>query len=243
MTERLNAIVLGRVKHSDRSDIVTFYTRERGRMALAVGAGNGKAARQRRGQLLPLSQLELTAHMDAARDVGRLSVISPVRLSGGIFLDPVKTAVGMFVTEFLGKLVRDAPADTKMWDYVAEALRLLDTMPPGRGVGNYPLALLASLTAFAGIMPDVTGWRSDRIFDMRGGEFSDLRPGHRDIVEKEEARSVRTLSRLTFANCGRLRLSREDRRRILEGLLRYYAIHLPGTGGMKSPEVLAEVLG
>ncbi len=243
MTERLNAIVLGTVRHSDRSDITTFYTRERGRLALAVGAGSGRNARQRRGQLMPLSLVELTACLEAGREVGRLSGLSPIHIPAGILSDPVKTTVGMFVTEFIGKLVRESPPDSALWDYLSEAIRLLDSMPSGRGVGNYPIALLSTLTAFVGIAPDISGWNEGALFDMRGGVFTDKHPGHTDMVEGDESAIVRLLGRISFANSARLRLNRDDRRRTLKGLLRYYAIHLPGTGGMKSPEVLAEVLG
>ena len=56
MQEKLTGIALGSVKHSDRHDIATLYTLERGRVAVAVAAGGG---RRRRTPLMPLSVVEL----------------------------------------------------------------------------------------------------------------------------------------------------------------------------------------
>ncbi len=242
MTEKYTAIVLGTIRHSDRSDITTFFTRERARLALAVGSGSGATARLRRGMLMPLSIVELTARLEVGRDVGRLLQVSTLHTASSIYMDPIKTSVAMFVAEFIGRLVRESPPDSGLWDYLSESFRLLGIMSGGRTLANFPLVLLASLASFCGISPDVGGFQTGRMFDMRSGCFVDMRPAHGDIVEAAEAGFVVTLSRLNFANSRGLRLSREARRRILDDLLRYYALHLPGLGEMKSPAVLREIL-
>ena len=76
---------------------------------------------------------------------------------------------------------------------------------------------------------------------VRGIFRSGARPG--DVLRGRESRMACLLSRMSYANSGRVRFSREERRAVLEGILRYYSIHLPGIGAMRSPEVLKEVLG
>ena len=70
MTEKVNAIVLGTVKHSDRHNITTLYTRECGRMAVATPAGSGRTACARRALMMPLSAVEATVGSGAGRDIG-----------------------------------------------------------------------------------------------------------------------------------------------------------------------------
>lgn len=243
MTEKVNAIVLGTVKHSDRHNITTLYTRECGRMAVATPAGSGRTACARRALMMPLSAVEATVGSGAGRDIGRLVQVSALECRRSLYFDPVKMSVGMFVAEFIGRLVRDSGADARLWDYVADSLRLLDCMPSGRAVANFPIVFLSTLTAFVGITPDVGGFSEGKAFDMRAGAYSDLEPGHGDVLRGRESRMACLLSRMSYANSGRVRFSREERRAVMEGILRYYSIHLPGIGTMRSPEVLKEVLG
>ena len=97
-------------------------------------------------------------------------------------------SVGLFVAEFVGRLVRDSGADARLWDYVADSLRLLDCMPSGRAVANFPIVFLSTLTAFVGITPDVGGFSEGKAFDMRAGAYSDLEPGHGDVLRGRESR-------------------------------------------------------
>ena len=241
MQEKLTGIALGAVKHSDRHDIATLYTLERGRVAVAVAAGGG---RRRRTPLMPLSVVELNVSGRGGSEVMRASGIAPLEVWRTLYVDAAKMAVVMFMAEFIGKLTRDSGPDRPMWTYVAESVRLLDATASAAGVANFPIAFLASLTPFAGIAPDARGYAPGRIFDMRAGTYTDThaRAGG-DLLGGPAAEAVRMLSRITFANAGRFRFSREERRQTLEGLLRYYSIHLPGLGGLKSPAVLTEVLG
>ena len=71
MTEKVNAIVLGTVKHSDRHNITTLYTRECGRTAVATPAGSGRTACAKRALMMPLSAVEATVGSGAGRDIGR----------------------------------------------------------------------------------------------------------------------------------------------------------------------------
>ncbi len=243
MTIDVRGIVLGTVRHSDRNDITSIYTRERGRLAVATPAGGGRTARMKRASLMPLSLVEATLSGSAGGEIWRLSHLSLSSPWRDLYSDPVKMSVGMFVAEFLGKLVRDAGPDVRQWDYVVSSLKLLDAESNRLSVANFPVILLSSLAAFAGIMPDVSGWPASRVFDMRAGQYVGGEPGHPDTLRGDAAGAVRLLSRLTFASGSRLRLSRVERQEILGQLLRYYSIHLPGVAGMKSPAILRDVLG
>ena len=73
---------------------------------------------------------------------------------------------------------------------------------------------------------------------MRAGTFTDFQPLHRDVLEGEDARMVVMLSRLTYVAGERMRFSGKSRSRILNGMLHYYGLHIPGAGSMKTPDVL-----
>ncbi len=239
MQQQLKGIVLGRVKHSDRQDIATFYTAERGHIAAAVTASRKRGIRT---PLMPMSIVELSVTGREGSDIVRASGIAPLEIWTSLYVDPIKMSVVMFMAEFLNKLTRDSGPDRPQWNYVAEAIRFLDATTSTTEVANFPITFLASLTTFVGIAPDTHGYAPGRIFDMRSGTYltTQAYPGG-DRLGGLAAESVRQLSRITFANSGRFRFNRKERQLILEGLLKYYSIHLPGLGALKSPTVLTEI--
>lgn len=245
MTEKVTGIVLGSIRHNDRHDITSIYTRERGRVAVATPATGTSRKRSgvRRGALMPLSvvSVELSAHGNS--EIRQLRQISPLRVWQQLYFDPRKIAISMFVTEFLDRLSRESGADANLWDYVEESIGLLDALPVGTALANFPITLLSTMTLLLGIAPDTSGYSAGMIFDMRAGVFTAFEPGHSDVLRDADAAMAAALRRITFANSGRFRMNVAQRRKVLELLLRYYSIHLPGLGSLKSPEVLSQLLG
>ncbi len=154
-----------------------------------------------------------------------------------LYFHPVKNLVGIFLADLLTKLLRDTPPDPALFRYIEGSLLLLDAMPGS--VANFHITFLSGLTAMLGIAPDVS--RPTGIFDMRAGCYVTLHPGHSDVLLGEHARIPLILSRLTFAGMHRLHLTRTQRAELLDGLLRYYAMHLPPIGKLNSMDILSQL--
>ncbi|MBD5217803.1 MAG: DNA repair protein RecO [Bacteroidales bacterium] len=239
MIETLHGLVLERVRHNDKSDIVSLYTRERGRVPFVVQGGQSRGARMRRAMLMPLSVVEVTMRSRPSQELQRFSSLSVARQFPSIYGDPVKSAVAIFLREFLSRLLREYPADDMLWEYIVRSLAVLDASE-GHSTANFHIIFLANLTGPLGIRPDIERSRSGLppYFDLRAAAFCLHAPLHHDVLRGEEARIVHLLSRLDFRNGGRLRLNRMARQRLLEGLLRFYSLHFSGLDSMRSPEIL-----
>ncbi len=240
MTEKIEAIVLGVIRHSDRHNVVTVFSRERGRMALLSPAGNGKGARLRNARLLPLAVIEADVRIVPTKELVTLGRFSTPFAWRNIYFNPVKQALTLFIQEFLEKMMRSAAPDSSLYDYVKSCVAAIDRCPAS-GCANMHIAFLIGLLAHMGVFPNLEGWQKGDWFDMRGGEFTAERPLHRDCLTPAEASAVPALSRMTMRNAARFRFSADERRHILSMLLRYYSIHYPGLGNLKCPEILAEV--
>ncbi len=240
MKEKLTAIVLSVVRHSDRADIVTLYTRERGRVSLVSRVGTSKAGRMRRSMLTPPVILYADAELDAGNALGRLGNIAPVTVLRQLRMNPMKSCVGIFIAEFLNKLLREMPPDAAMFDFIVDSLRGINDAQ-GAGAANAHIAMLIGLLRYCGISPDVSNVRNGSWFDMREGRFSELPPPHSDVVPPFEAGHIPVLMRMTMTNLRAYRLNGELRRHMLDVLLKYYAIHLPGTGNIKSKDILTVI--
>lgn len=239
MTEKFTGIVLDIRRHSDRHNIVTLYTRERGRLGFLAPAGAGKSARVRQSRLQPLAVIEGDFRFKPVSELQTLGAFSMHTVWTSIYFHPVKQMQVLFLSEFLNRLLRAAMPDSALWDYILNALSLLDRQDPVSA--DFHIAFLTSLLPFAGIQPDPESWEEGLFFDMQSGTFTDRRPLHRDFLFGEEARMASVLARTDFSNVRALSLNRHQRNRILDLVLRYYGLHFPGTANLKSPAVLRDL--
>ena len=239
MIERITGIVLDTVKHSDRHNVVTLFTRERGRMSFLSPAGKGKSGLMRNARLMPLSVVTADINIHANRELQVLPTPQRAAVWHDLYFNPVKSSVAIFLSEFLNAYLRHSEADSNEWDFIFRSVESLDSAR--RGMANLHLAFLIGLLPFAGIEPDLSGAGEGRWFDMRGGCFTPFPPPHGDSLRPEEARLLPLLSRMTAANSRAFRFSAAQRRRLLAGLLQYYSVHFPGLANLKSPSILTEV--
>ena len=75
--EKIRGIVIDVIKHNDRHNVVTLFTRDRGRIAFLSPVGSGKSARMRNARLLPLSVIETDVNMRQNRELQLLGAVTP----------------------------------------------------------------------------------------------------------------------------------------------------------------------
>lgn len=230
------------VRHNDRTDILTVYTPTHGRLSVAIGAGGGKSGRQRRAATMPLSIVEFQVSDRSSEHLQRASSLAALSAYRSIYFHPLKQSIALLIAEFLNRLLRDSTPDPVMYRYVTESVRLLDDIANDKMLANFHIAFLAGVATFAGIAPDVSNYSSVAVFDMEAGRYTTMLPAHRHVLTGADARLPLLLARMNFANQHRFRFSRIQRRSILEGILKYFGLHFPGTDNLRSPGILSEIL-
>ncbi|MBD5303011.1 MAG: hypothetical protein HDS16_08490 [Bacteroides sp.] len=237
--EKITGIVTDLTKYSDKHNVITLYTRERGRVALLSSTGSGKTARVRNASLMPLSVITADVNFNATRDLQFLGNFTRSTLWKDIYFNPVKSAVSLFLAEFINSFFRQSPPEPITWDYIYYSIDKLDKA--GEGLANFHLAFLIEFLSFAGIRPDLSEWRSDAWFDMQGGTMTIFPPSHRNYLSPSESKILPLLARINLRTAPVFRFNSEQRRKLLHGLLNYYSLHFPGIANLKSPAVLTEV--
>jgi len=177
MTSRskLTAIVLRSVDTGEADRVVTFLTRERGKVsAFARGA---RASRRRfGGSLEPFTLVSAEVRERTASDLLALDSVSPLDAFGGIRGDLARIACAGYAAELARELVRDHEPHEDLFDLLAAYLGALDAGP----------ALPASLRAFelgalraAGLAPrlDACARCGGRLSGDRGVRFDPERGG------------------------------------------------------------------
>lgn len=233
---KIEGIVIGLVRHNERSNIVTLYTREQGRVVCVAPAR--KAGSRLSGMML-LSVVEADIRWRATAELQHLYSYGVKRTWPRVYSSPVKTTIVLFLSEFLGKVLREAAPDEGMWRFINSSMAVLEQSDL-RATANFHIVFLTLIAEFLGISPDVTGYEDGKWFDMRSVQFSYGKPSHTDILTPQEARMVPVLTRLTYANARGLKLTGADRTALVNAMLRYYGLHLPGADALKSIAVLSE---
>ena len=117
MLTTTDAIVLSLQPHSDKAHVLHAYTRAGGRINYMVyGLGRKNAA----GLYTPLSLLQITTDKTSIR-TAQLSFVPT-----SITTDPYKRTVALFLSEVLYHTLRHPMTDEPMFEYLDEAIRLLD---------------------------------------------------------------------------------------------------------------------
>ena len=240
MFETLHCIALRTIKYSDSRSILSAWSAERGSVSFAMPAGKGREAGRRRALTMPLAAFEGVCDIRNDRDVMFIRDLKPMHVGMAMISDPAKLAMALFLAEVFEKLLRNSQHDDAL------SLMIFDTVDAlnrtnARGVANFALWTLYRLTVPLGIEPDMSDWRPQALFDLEAARWRMSLPTAGMSFGGDEAKAVRMLSRLNRDNIERLRMTREARRALLDGLLRYYDVHYCKVTPLHSLDVVSEL--
>lgn len=224
-------------RYSDRNDIALGLSREAGPVSFLVSACAGRSAARQRALLMPMSIVGGELSVAPGRTVGTLGDLSAVTVFPAIHANPVKGAVALFMADLLGAVVREGVCDPLLWDFAATSAGALDRIPASR-LGNFPIVFVMRLADMLGIAPDSATYCRGRILDLRDGVYRATAPLHPDVATAAESRIVAVAARLGYHDMHRLSLSRDDRRQLLDGALRFITMHHARVDNLKSLPVL-----
>ncbi len=244
MKEHISCIVLGTIKHSDRHNVTSVFTREWGRIALLTPAGTTKKSRQTASHLMPLSVIEAQVNFSPTRELHIPSAIAPIRVWRTIYYNPIKSSVVMFLSEFLSRLLRDAPAEELLWNFIADSITFFDTVDDSMSIANFHISFLVGMTHLMGIHPDLTDYTEGMEFDMKAGKtvfpFM-IQSNHGIRIDAHRTAFLPKLTRINYANAKKFRFNGHERSEVLNEIMKYFGCHFPGSDNLKSLSILKEI--
>lgn len=240
MVERIEGIIIDTVKHSDKHNVVTLFTESRGRVAFLSPVGSGAKGRQRQARLMPLSVVQAEVNFRPNRELQLLTAVAPAHVWRNLYFDPVKSSLVLFLAEFLNKYMRTAVGDTPLYRYTIASLHRLDSMTCG--IANFHIAFLIGFLHYAGIAPRIDTYRPGYLFNMAEGRFvASAGLDARACLPQDQSALIPLLARMHWRNLHLYRFHRSQRTALLDILLRYYSLHLPGLSNLKSLDILTSL--
>lgn len=239
MQEKTRAVVLRTIKYSDSSFIVDLFTENRGLVPFLIRQSSSRRSGRKQVLLQPLTILQVDYDFRTKATFQKAKDISLYYPYYSVLSSPVKSAVYLFLSDFLYHALHEEPADELLFEYLVTSLEWYDQCR--QGFANFHLFFLMRLTRFLGFYPNVDAYHDGDYFDLQNACFSTRIPLHAAYLEPSEARLVPLMLRMNYHTMPHFQFSRHERNRFLTILNNYYRLHIPGFPELSSIEILKEV--
>lgn len=240
MYQTTTGIVLHALKYSDTANIIDIYTESSGRLSFLVPLSRGKKSKIKYALFQPLSIIELEISLRPTANLHRIKEAKLMHPFSSIPYNPYKSAIALFLAEFLCRGVREEGENRPLFAYLRHSIAWLDACE--KEFANFHLVFLMRLSRFLGLYPNVDDYQEGDCFDMMNACFISVRPQlHNFFIENKEAYWVTRLTRMNYETMHLFAMSRVDRARCLEIINDYYRLHIPGFPELKSLSVLREL--
>ncbi|HEY0652516.1 MAG TPA: DNA repair protein RecO [Chryseosolibacter sp.] len=221
MIHKTRGIVFRFTRYGETSIIVTIFTEAFGLQSYIVNGVRSKSAKNKIALYQPLTLLNLVVYHREHANLERIKEIQCFYPYQSLTVDIRKSTIGMFITELLNKTLKEESGVGNLFQFLVDSLVRMDSLTAG--VENAHLVFMIKLSRYLGFGPQFVN-------EILGGRVTD---------EKTEI-VLQQMITLEFEDI--IIATNEQRRNILELLLKFYQEHLENFGELKSVQVLRDVL-
>ena len=229
------AIVLNAIKYGDYDLIVKCYTEQGLRSYLVKRIYKATKGKLSPAFFQPLTQLEITANYNNNRT---LHFIKEAKISSPyttIYNNVIKQTMMVFLSEVLSHALKEEEENELLFSYLETAFQWLDA---NSETANFHLVFLMNLTKYLGFYPEKGN--QFLYFDLIEGKFTNHLISNLYISGKN-LDYFKVLLGTNFDGLEQLKLNKTNRQDLLEILIQYFELHLPGFRKPRSLEVLKAV--
>lgn len=233
------AIVISSVKYGDNGLIVKCYTLEEGiKSYLLQGILKKKKGKIHKSQFLPLSILQIDASHNNKGSLNRISEAKVLHPFQSLHVNFIKQSVVFFLSEFLSSVLKEEEGENDVLFYFLENTILwLDCHDT---IGNFHIKFLLELTKCLGFYPDELNKDKGYYFSLSDGKY--VTSNGVNVIQGEELVLFNIALGIKFDELHKTLLSKNQRAKILEVILKYYQLHMSSFKRPNSLEVLSKVL-
>ena len=241
MLQTTRAIILLKKPFKENEMLLTTYTEEFGKITFILFGATSKKAGHRQAFLQPLSLVEIIADFRPNRDVQFIKSINIEIPLPELLIDPYKNTTALFLAEFANHAIKATLQDKYLYEFLHNSVQLLDMIDHGQ-IGNFHIAFLVRLSAFAGLTPNLgPTTHAATYFDLGKSEYIRYAGYNPNAIGHFEQDYLRQLLRINYKNMSRFRVRREERANLLNKIVDYYKIHIQGFGELKTLDILHQI--
>lgn len=241
MIEKSKAIVLHQLKYTDSGIVVQLYSRKFGRQSFLIRGMRNKKSGKHSALFQPLFILDLEFYYRESREMQMIKEFSVSYSPASVISDIRKTSVAIFLGEVLTSVLKEETPNIELFDFLEDSIIYFDQC--SGSFANFHIAFLAGLSSWLGFEPGQGPAETNNYFDMINGVFVPAPPLHGNYAGKDVSRILSSFFASSYEASRSITLNGALRNEVLETLVKYYSIHLPGLKKIRSLEVLKDVFG
>lgn len=243
MLYKTAGLVLRTVRYGETSVVVNIFTEMFGVQTYLVNGVRTDKAKTAKGNLLqPANLLDLVVYHRENKNLQRISDVRYQYLYQSVYGHVAKNAMALYVVELLDKTLKQPETHPELFHFASRALQWMDTHQ--EGTANLPLYFTLRVAELLGFRLYGKCDAKTPYLDLREGMFTELMPAHPAFLDENDSMAChQLLAAADFEALKTIPLSQPCRQRLLAACQQYYQWHVPGFTGLKSPRILAEVMG
>lgn len=248
MIIRTEAVVLRSIDYGETSEIVTLFTREKGKLAV-MAKGARRAGSRFGSSLQPTSYTQVVFYYKPGRSVQTLSESTHVRSLHGITRDLPTLSYGLRIVELVHALLQDHEQNPMVFNLLVDVLDRLSRSPARMpNLFHFFQLRLASILGFA---PDIQ--REDLEGIPNEGGYLSLETGAvlrtsegAGAARRASRRALRAfgvLARTDLDTAMRMRLRPELIDELEELIEEFFRYHVEDAYPSRSSRIIGQMLG
>ncbi len=193
--------------------------------------------------LQPLTLLEMVVYHRKNKDMQRIKEVKLAHPFSSLPFNVVKTSIALLITEILYKTIKEEEENKELFNFLFNYIVYIDQTEDA--LGNIHLHFLLQLSYFLGFHPQMNfDLKTSPFFDLKEGVFTSHKPAaHPHCLELPLSKYLYQVMTCPLPQLSTIKLSKVERRTLLQALLIYYRLHVEGFQEVKSAKILWEVLG
>lgn len=236
MISKTKGIVLHYIKYSETSVIVKIYTEVFGLQSYIIRNLRAKKAKNKMSLIQHLSFVDMVVYHNNKSKIHNIKEIKSAYQFKTIPFDIVKSSLLVFINEFLYKTIYEEEPNKNLYNFIVNSVEYLDNTETN--INNFHLFFITRLTKFLGFLPINNFSDKNNIFNMNEGEFQNEIPNHSNFLNKNLSYYFSLLLSANIDNTDSIKLSLDNKNLLIEKIIEYYKIHIPGFKDIKSHRIL-----
>jgi DNA repair protein RecO (recombination protein O) len=238
MIIKTRGIILRSVKYSETSLILDIYTEAKGLRSYIVSGVRTPKAKVSAGLLQVMSLVEMVCYdKDDAHALNRIKEIKAAHTYTSLIFDVVKASIGQFIAEVARRTIREAEQNEALFNVLFDIFVFLDETQSG--YANLHLTFLLELSNHFGFHPHFETYTEGSVFDLKEGVFTTQEVTH--FINRPLSKILRGLLETNWHRSGDVKMTRDERRSLLNELLNFYRFHIDNFPEINSHKILQEI--
>lgn len=240
MLQATRGLVFHVSRFSESAGIVKIFTEEMGLQSVIIKSLFSRNSKIRPALFGHLVLLDLVIDLKTGRSLNYVREASLNRPFHDITDHMGKSTILLFMNEMLYKSVKEEESNKPLFNFIEYSLQTLnDIQFP---IHSFHLLFLIQLSEYLGFGISQSITASGDYFDMLSGMPHEMEPSHSYYIHGDSLSLLKKLSKMEYSQLEDFDAPRAVRLDLLDKLLDFYRIHLPGMTELKSVKILHELM-